>query len=60
MQMQLSQLLAEFVNMARKQEEENRDYSFGAYSFVSLLERYDRLTALEQSFPTDHLPEGSH
>jgi hypothetical protein len=46
--------------MARKQEEENRDYSFGAYSFVSLLERYDRLIALEQSFPTDHLPEGSH
>ena len=43
MQMPLSQLLAEFVNTARKQEDENR-----AYSFASLLERYDRLTALEQ------------
>lgn len=55
MQTPLSQLLAEFVNVARKQEEENR-----GYSFVRLLERYDRLTALEQSFPTDHLPKGSH
>jgi hypothetical protein len=46
MQTPLRQLLEEFVDTAR--------------SFVSLLERYDRLIALEQSFPTDHLPEGSH
>jgi len=54
MQTPLSQLLAEFVNTARKQEDENR-----AYSFANLLKRYDRLTALEQPFHTDHLPEGS-
>jgi hypothetical protein len=44
MQTPLSQLLAEFVNTARRQEAENR-----AYSFANLLERYDRLTALERN-----------